>query len=140
MLHGAHNCIKIYGHIGYIYGCTCILHYCGIMHALFCVLELLGIQQGLKGGSFMPFVSEDRSRDYKQLAAQSVFPKCPVLEALQGCSEESLVGLLCDFSFDGKHPDEWMKALEHFLWGSDVLPEVGPCNKASLGYLLTSLM
>ena len=89
------------------------------------ILEQLTVQHGLKCGSFMPFVNERRSREYKQPATQSKFAQFKVPETFPDQNQSHFVDLLCNRSFDDKQPNEWMKAVEHYLWGSDILPEVG---------------
>ena len=95
---------------------------------LFVYIERLSAQNGLKYGSFMPFVSERRSMEYEQLTTQAKFSEWKVPEALQDYDKDDLFDLLCNRSFDDRPPIEWMKAVEHYLWGSHLPPEVGRCN------------
>ena len=119
---------------------TYILHIILVYTAVFqiCIfvymclyIERLTLQNGLKYGSFMPFVSERRSIDYEQLTTQAKFSLWQVPEALQDYDKEYLFYLLCNRSFDDKPPCEWMEAVEHYLWGSHLPPEVGAIRVTS---------
>ena len=108
-----------------VYTKVLILTGCVPIYSCLYILEQLTVQHGLKCGSFMPFVNERRSREYKQPATQSKFAQFKVPETFPDQNQSHFVDLLCNRSFDDKQPNEWMKAVEHYLWGSDILPEVG---------------
>lgn len=123
-----------------LYAETPIFTWCVPIYSCLYILEQLTVQHGLKCGSFMPFVSECRSREYKQLVIQSKFSQFKVPEAFPDHNQSHLIDLLCNRLFDDKQPNEWMKAVEHCLWGSDILPEVGATRITDWCYLKTSTL
>lgn len=54
-----------------------------------------------------------------------MFSQWKVSDALQDYDKDYLFNLLCNRSFDDNPPNAWMQAVEHYLWGSHLLPEVG---------------